>query len=108
KVLSSGMNKRRKWKYDGASVQVNPHVTNENKQQVYKAGEETKADVVITEIGGTVGDIESLPFLEAIRQIKSEIGRDHVMYVHCTLVPYMKAVGEIKPKPTPHSVKDLR
>src|SRR5699024_12490347 len=72
-----------------ATVQVIPHVTNEIKQQVYKAGEETKADVVITEIGGTVGDIESLPFLEAIRQIKSEIGRDHVMYIHCTLVPYI-------------------
>src|SRR5699024_11823563 len=78
------------------------------KQQVYKAGEETKADVVITEIGGTVGDIESLPFLEAIRQIKSEIGRAHVMYVHCTLVPYIKAAGEIKTKQTKHSVKELR
>src|SRR5699024_11603341 len=71
-------------------------------------GEETKADVVITEIGGTVGDIESLPFLEAIRQIKSDIGRDHVMYIHCTLVPFIKAAGEIKTKPTQHSVKELR
>src|SRR5699024_8742247 len=108
KVYSSVMNKERNGKYDGATVQVIPHVTNEIKQQVYKAGEETKADVVITEIGGTVGDIESLPFLEAIRQIKSEIGRDHVMYVHCTLVPYIKAAGEIKTKPTQHSVKELR
>src|SRR5699024_1234166 len=74
----------------------------------YKAGEVTGADVVITEIGGTVGDIESLPFLEAIRQIKSDIGRDHVMYLHCTLVPYIKAAGEIKTKPTQHSVKELR
>src|SRR5699024_2123540 len=108
KVYSSVMNKERNGKYDGATVQVIPHVTNEIKQQVYKAGEETKADVVITEIGGTVGDIESLPFLEAIRQIKSEIGRDHVMHVHCTLVPYIKAAGEIKTKPTQHSVKELR
>src|SRR5699024_11413140 len=73
KVYSGVMNKERNGKYDGATVQVIPHVTNEIKQQVYKAGEETKADVVITEIVGTVGDIESLPFLEAIRQIKSEI-----------------------------------
>src|SRR5699024_6029965 len=105
KVYCSVMNKERNGRYDGATVQVIPNVTNESKQQVYKAGEETKADVVITEIGGTVGDIESLPFLEAIRQIKSEIGRDHVMYVHCTLVPYIKAAGEIKTKPTQHSVK---
>src|SRR5699024_10009385 len=82
--------------------------TNEIKDQVYQAGKETNADVVITEIGGTVGDTESLPFLEAIRQIKSDIGRDHVMYIHCTLVPYMKAAGEIKTKPTQHSVKELR
>src|SRR5699024_5550956 len=108
KVYSSVMNKERNGKYDDATVQVITNVTNEIKQQVYKAGEETKADVVITEIGGTVGDIESLPFLEAIRQIKSEIGRDHVMYVHCTLVPYIKAAGEIKTKPTQHSVKELR
>src|SRR5699024_639460 len=77
-------------------------------EQVYKAGEATDSDVVITEIGGTVGDIESLPYLEAIRQIKSDIGRDNVMYVHCTLVPYIKAAGEIKTKPTQHSVKELR
>src|SRR5699024_12013530 len=107
KVYSSVMNKERNGKYDGATVQVIPHVTNEIKQQVYKAGEETKADVVITEIGGTVGDIESLPFLEAIRQIKSEIGSDHVMYVHCTLVPYIKTDGEIKTKLTKNSVKEL-
>ncbi|HET7522185.1 MAG TPA: CTP synthase, partial [Bacillales bacterium] len=73
-----------------------------------RAGHETNADVVITEIGGTVGDIESLPFLEAIRQIKSDIGREHVMYLHCTLVPYLKAAGEMKTKPTQHSVKELR
>ena len=78
------------------------------KDRVFRAGKETNADVVITEIGGTVGDIESLPFLEAIRQIKSDIGRDNVMYIHCTLVPYLKAAGEMKTKPTQHSVKELR
>lgn len=108
KVYSSVIRKERKGQYKGATVQVIPHITNEIKDQVYKAGKATKADVVITEIGGTVGDIESLPYLEAIRQIKSDIGRDHVMYVHCTLVPYIKAAGEIKTKPTQHSVKELR
>src|SRR5699024_8522378 len=108
KVYSSVMNKERNGKYDGATVQVIPHVTNEIKQQVYKAGEETKADVVITEIGGTVGDIESWTSYEIIRQIKSEIGRDHVKYVHCQLVSYNKAACEIKTKPTQHSVKELR
>jgi len=108
KVYSSVIKKERQGYFDGATVQVIPHITNEIKEQVYKAGKETEADVVITEIGGTVGDIESLPFLEAIRQIKSDIGRDSVMYVHCTLVPYIKAAGEIKTKPTQHSVKELR
>lgn len=108
KVYSSVIKKERSGEYLGATVQVIPHITNEIKDQVYQAGEATKADVVITEIGGTVGDIESLPFLEAIRQIKSDIGRDHVMYIHCTLVPYIKAAGEVKTKPTQHSVKELR
>src|SRR5690625_140262 len=108
KVYSSVINKERRGAYKGATVQVIPHITNEIKDQVYKAGKETDADVVITEIGGTVGDIESLPFLEAIRQIKSDIGRENVMYIHCTLVPYIKAAGEIKTKPTQHSVKELR
>src|SRR5699024_6248770 len=108
KVSSSVIKKERSGKYNGATVQVIPHITNEIKNQVYKAGKATEADVVITEIGGTVGDIESLPFLEAIRQIKSDIGRDRVMYIHCTLVPYIKAAGEIKTKPTQHSVKELR
>lgn len=108
KVYSTVLKKERRGDYKGATVQVIPHITNEIKEKVYKAGKETKSDVVITEIGGTVGDIESLPFLEAIRQIKSEIGRDHVMYIHCTLVPYIKAAGEIKTKPTQHSVKELR
>src|SRR5690625_1144532 len=108
KVYSSVIRKERKGSYKGATVQVIPHITNEIKEQVYKAGAETSADVVITEIGGTVGDIESLPFLEAIRQIKNDIGREDVMYIHCTLVPYIKAAGEIKTKPTQHSVKELR
>lgn len=108
KVYSSVIKKEREGAYNGATVQVIPHITNEIKNQVFRAGEATKADVVITEIGGTVGDIESLPFLEAIRQIKSDIGKDHAMYIHCTLVPYIKAAGEMKTKPTQHSVKELR
>lgn len=108
KIYSSVIRKERSGAYNGATVQVIPHITNEIKQQVYKAGEATQADVVITEIGGTVGDIESLPYLEAARQVKSEIGRDNVMYIHCTLLPYIKAAGEIKTKPTQHSVKELR
>lgn len=108
KVYSSVIKKERNGDYQGATVQVIPHITNEIKEQVYKAGIETQADVVITEIGGTVGDIESLPYLEAIRQIKTDIGRNNVMYIHCTLVPYIKAAGEIKTKPTQHSVKELR
>ncbi|MFS0750272.1 CTP synthase [Oceanobacillus sp. 1P07AA] len=108
KVYSSVIRKERRGDYLGGTVQVIPHITNEIKDQVFRAGEATGADVVITEIGGTVGDIESLPFLEAIRQIKSDVGRDSVMYVHCTLVPYIKAAGEMKTKPTQHSVKELR
>ncbi len=108
KVYSAVLKKERRGDYLGATVQVIPHITNELKERVYRAGHETNADVVITEIGGTVGDIESLPFLEAIRQIKSDIGRDNVMYIHVTLVPYIKAAGEMKTKPTQHSVKELR
>lgn len=108
KVYSSVIKKERRGEYLGGTVQVIPHITNEIKEQVFRAGKETNADVVITEIGGTVGDIESLPFLEAIRQIKSDVGRDNVMYIHCTLVPFIKAAGELKTKPTQHSVKELR
>ncbi len=108
KIYSTVLRKERRGDYLGGTVQVIPHITNEIKERVYRAGRETNADVVITEIGGTVGDIESLPFLEAIRQIKSDIGRDNVMYIHCTLVPYIKAAGEMKTKPTQHSVKELR
>ncbi|OBR67842.1 CTP synthase [Paenibacillus oryzae] len=108
KIYSHVITKERRGDYLGGTVQVIPHITNEIKERVFRAGKEAGSDVVITEIGGTVGDIESLPFLEAIRQIKSDIGRDNVMYVHVTLIPYIKAAGEVKTKPTQHSVKELR
>ncbi|WP_168123088.1 CTP synthase [Paenibacillus sp. HB172176] len=108
KIYSNVITKERRGDYLGGTVQVIPHITNEIKERVFRAGKEAGSDVVITEIGGTVGDIESLPFLEAIRQIKSDIGRDNVMYIHVTLIPYIKAAGEVKTKPTQHSVKELR
>jgi len=108
KIYSTVISKERRGEYLGGTVQVIPHITNEIKDRVFRAGREAGSDVVITEIGGTVGDIESLPFLEAIRQIKSDIGRDNVMYIHVTLIPYIKAAGEVKTKPTQHSVKELR
>lgn len=108
KVYSTVLQKERRGDYNGGTVQVIPHITNEIKERVFRAGRETDADVVITEIGGTVGDIESLPFLEAIRQIKSDVGPHNTMYIHCTLVPYLRAAGEMKTKPTQHSVKELR
>lgn len=108
KVYWSVINKERKGDYLGSTVQVIPHITNEIKERIYRVGKEDNADVVITEIGGTVGDIESLPFLEAIRQVKKEVGRDGVLYIHVTLVPYIAAAGELKTKPTQHSVKELR
>jgi CTP synthase len=108
KIYSAVINKERRGDYLGGTVQVIPHITNEIKDRVFRAARETHPDVVITEIGGTVGDIESLPFLEAIRQIKSDVGREHVMYIHCTLIPMLSASGELKTKPTQHSVKELR
>jgi CTP synthase len=108
KVYSNVIRKERRGDYLGGTVQVIPHITNEIKDQVFRASEATGADVVITEIGGTVGDIESLPFLEAIRQVKNDVGKRNVMYLHCTLVPYISAAGELKTKPTQHSVKELR
>ncbi|QHE53850.1 CTP synthase [Pontibacillus sp. HMF3514] len=108
KIYSTVIKKERRGDYLGGTVQVIPHITNEIKDRIFRTGNETNADVVITEIGGTVGDIESLPFLEAIRQMKSDIGKENVMYIHCTLVPYIKAAGEMKTKPTQHSVKELR
>ncbi|MDE6133249.1 MAG: CTP synthase, partial [Oscillospiraceae bacterium] len=89
------------------TVQVIPHITNEIKERVYKVGKETNTDIVITEIGGTVGDIESTPFLEAIRQVVTEVGRENAMYIHVTLVPYIAGSEELKSKPTQHSTKEL-
>ena len=100
--------KERKGEYLGATVQVIPHVTDEIKSSIKRVGGEGNFDVVITEIGGTVGDIESLPFMEAIRQLKGDLGRENVFYLHCTLIPYLKTAGELKTKPTQHSVKELR
>ncbi|QGG49926.1 CTP synthase [Lysinibacillus pakistanensis] len=108
RVYQSVLQKERRGDYNGGTVQVIPHITNEIKDRIQRAGRETNADVVITEVGGTVGDIESLPFLEAIRQMKTNLGHNNVMYVHCTLIPYIKAAGELKTKPTQHSVKELR
>lgn len=108
RVYSSVLKKERRGDYNGGTVQVIPHITNEIKERIQRAGRETNADIVITEIGGTVGDIESLPFLEAIRQLKRDLGSNNVLYLHCTLVPYIAASGELKTKPTQHSVKELR
>ncbi len=100
--------RERKGDYLGATVQVIPHVTNAIKERIRLVAEESGADLVIVEVGGTVGDIESLPHLEAIRQLRTDLGRDDVMYIHVTLVPYIDAAGELKTKPTQHSVKELR
>ncbi|MEK3935824.1 CTP synthase [Sporosarcina sp. FSL W7-1349] len=108
KVYSSVLKKERSGEYMGATVQVIPHITNEIKSLIKRAAKETNADVVITEIGGSVGDIESLPYLEAIRQMKTDLGKNDVMYIHNTLIPYLHAAGEMKTKPTQHSVKELR
>lgn len=108
KVYWSVLSKERRGDYLGSTVQVIPHVTNEIKARVYAVAERDKADVVITEVGGTVGDIESLPFIEAIRQVKKEVGKNDALYIHVTLLPYIGAAGELKTKPTQHSVKELR
>jgi len=106
KIYEAVLNKERKGEYLGGTVQVIPHITNEIKSSILNSL--CDIDVGIVEIGGTVGDIESLPFLEAIRQLKSDMGKDNVLYIHLTLVPYLKAAGELKTKPTQHSVKELR
>ncbi|KRN89425.1 CTP synthase [Ligilactobacillus ceti] len=108
KIYSEVLQKERRGDYLGATVQVIPHITNMIKEKIMRAGTTTDSDVVITEVGGTVGDIESLPFLEALRQMKADLGSENVMYIHTTLVPYLKAAGEMKTKPTQHSVKELR
>jgi CTP synthase len=107
-IWDSVLRKERKGEFLGATVQVIPHITNEIKSRIRAAAASTPADVVISEIGGTVGDIESLPFLEAIRQFRREVGGENVLYLHVTLVPFIDAVGELKTKPTQHSVNELR
>ena len=107
RVYSNVIEKERRGEYLGATVQVIPHITNEIKSKLVAAAQDSDADVIITEIGGTVGDIESLPFLEAIRQARKDFGYNNTLYIHNTLVPYLKAAGEIKTKPTQHSVKEL-
>lgn len=108
KIYWSVLTKERRGDYLGATIQVIPHITNEIKERLTLSAKETSADIVITEIGGTVGDIESLPFLEAIRQMKYDVGAENVMYIHLTLLPYLSKAGELKTKPTQHSVKELR
>jgi CTP synthase len=107
-IWDTVLRKERKGEFLGATVQVIPHITNEIKARVRRASESTPCDVVISEIGGTVGDIESLPFLEAIRQFRREAGAENVLYLHVTLVPFIEAAGELKTKPTQHSVNELR
>src|SRR5207253_6808363 len=106
KIYQSVIQKERRGDYLGRTVQVIPHITNEIKDAVRSASGD--ADVVLVEIGGTVGDIESLPFLEAIRQLRQDVGRDNSLYIHLTLVPFIGTAGELKTKPTQHSVRDLR
>ncbi|MBU9788645.1 CTP synthase [Lentilactobacillus sp. TOM.63] len=108
KIYDEVLRKERHGDYLGATVQVIPHITGMIKEKIMRAAKVTDAEIVITEIGGTVGDIEGLPFLEAIRQMKTEVGDENVFYVHTTLIPYLRAAGEMKTKPTQHSVKELR
>ncbi|MDL2335633.1 MAG: CTP synthase, partial [Chloroflexota bacterium] len=108
RIYQAVIAKERRGDYLGGTVQVIPHITNEIKERVVRVARDGKADVVIVEVGGTVGDIESLPFLEAIRQLRKDVGRGNVLYVHVTLLPALSATGELKTKPTQHSVKELR
>ncbi len=108
KVYAGVIQRERQGGYLGHTVQTIPHITDEIKRFIYRVGEQTDADVVITEIGGTIGDIEGQPFIEAIRQVGLEVGRENALYVHVTLVPYLRASGEHKSKPTQHSVKELQ
>jgi CTP synthase len=107
-IYQSVINQERRGDYNGGTVQVIPHITNEIKKRIERVGKNTNPDVVIVEIGGTVGDIESLPFLEAIRQFRKTVGRGNVVYMHVTLIPWIPSAGELKTKPTQHSVKELR
>ncbi len=107
-IYQAVLNKERRGDYQGGTVQVIPHITNEIKERIVRVAKNTNPDVVITEIGGTVGDIESLPFLEAIRQFRKDAGRGNVLFIHVTLLPWIPSAGEMKTKPTQHSVKELR
>jgi len=108
KIYWQVLSNERKGVYSGETIQVIPHITSEIKKFIYSVGSTTGADIVITEIGGTTGDIEGLPFIEAIRQVANEVGRDNCLFVHVTLAPYLKSTGELKTKPTQHSVKTLQ
>ena len=108
KIYKNVIEKERRGDYLGATVQIVPHITNEIKNKVYEAGATSKADIVITEIGGTIGDIESQSYIEALRQIRNELGKDNTLFVHATLVPYIYGSNELKTKPTQHSVIELR
>ena len=107
-IYQSVINKERRGAYDGGTVQVIPHITGEIRERIHRVAANSGADVVITEIGGTVGDIESLPFLEAIREFRGDVGRQDLAYIHVTLLPFIGTSGELKTKPTQHSVKELR
>src|SRR5207247_6580706 len=107
-IWETVLRKERKGEFLGATVQVIPHITNEIKSRIRRTAEATPVDVVISEIGGTVGDIESLPFLEAIRQFRREVGPENVLYLHVTLVPFIEAAGELKTQPPQQSVNELR
>jgi len=107
-IYQAVINKERRGNYNGGTVQVIPHITGEIRERIHRVAANSNADIIITEIGGTVGDIESLPFLEAIREFKNDVNRNDVAYIHVTLLPYIKTSGEIKTKPTQHSVKELR
>jgi CTP synthase len=107
-IYSSVIARERRGDYLGGTIQTVPHVTNEIKERIFSLAKESQADVVVVEVGGTVGDIEGLPFLEAIRQVRNDVGRDDVYYIHVTLLPHIRATGELKTKPTQHSVKELR
>ena len=107
-IWNSVIRRERKGEYLGSTVQVIPHITNEIKDRVRRVAAASDTDVVISEIGGTVGDIESLPFLEAIRQFRREVGPENVLYLHVTFVPFIETAGELKTKPTQHSVNELR
>ena len=107
-VYSNVISRERKGEFLGGTIQAVPHVTDAIKQRIVHLAEESRADVIVVEVGGTVGDIEGLPFLEAIRQMRNEVGRDNVFYVHLTFLPYISSTGELKTKPTQHSVRELR